>query len=281
MKGIRKLLLYILAIFSIAPVILIATGSLMGNVELTDLLSPILNEDGGYATWRLIPLYPTLKNMVELVLDTPEYYVLFWNSVKVVVTILVGQMVFAIPAAWGIAMTKHKWGKWLFTLYLFCMLLPFQVTMLSQYLVLNTISLVNTHFSLIIPLVFSTFPVFIIYQSFLQIPDTVVDAAKVDGANAFQIYIHIGVPMASQGIWAAMVIGFLEYWNMVEQPIVFLKEKTLWLLSIYIPDINMDNAGVALAYSLFSILPAMLVFWLGRELLEKGMMAQGVLENEK
>ena len=281
MKWIGKIFLYILAILSIAPVILIATGSLMGNVELTSLLQPVLGEREGYATWHLIPLYPTFKNMVELILDTPDYYVLFWNSVKVVLAILVGQILFAVPTAWGIAQNRHRWGKWMFYLYLFCMLLPFQVTMLSQYLVLDKLSLVNTHLSLILPLMFSTFPVFIIYQSFIQIPETVVDAAKVDGANAFQIYLHIGVPMSMQGIMAAMVLGFLEYWNMVEQPVVFLKEKNLWTLSIFIPEINGENVGVAFAYSLFSILPAILVFWLGRELLEQGIMAQGSLENEK
>ena len=280
-KTIGKLLLYGIAILTLLPLILVATGSLMGSGELKSLISPVFGEGDGYAKWHFIPLYPTFKNIVELVLDTPEYYVLFWNSVKVVVCILIGQILFAVPAAWGFSQSKNKWSKFLFPIYIFCMLLPFQVTVLSQYLVLNSLSLINTHLSLILPMVFSTFPVFIIYQSFRQIPESVLDAARVDGAGNFQIFRYIGIPIGLQGILAAMVVGFLEYWNMVEQPIVFIKEKTKWLLSIYLPNINTDNAGVAFAYSFFSILPALLIFWFGRKLLEQGVMMQGELDNEK
>lgn len=281
MKITRKLLLYVLAGICILPVLIIFTGSLMGNEELRTLLSPILEEADGYASWHLIPLYPTFRNWIKLILDTPEYYVLFWNSMKVVLSILVGQLVFAVPAAWGLARSRKKWASRMYGIYIFCMLLPFQVTMLSQYLVLNSMHMIDTLFSLIVPLIFSTFPAFIIYQSFVKIPDSILDAAKVDGANAFQEFFYIAVPIGVPGILAAMVIGFLEYWNMVEQPVIFLRKKELWPLSVYIPEITSTNAGAAFAYSLFSILPALLVFWLGKDYLAHGLGMSGDLGNEK
>jgi multiple sugar transport system permease protein len=278
MKYIGKCLLYLLALFCVAPIWFLFEGSLMGNAELKQLLAPVLSQTDGFARWYLIPSYPTLRNCVRLLLDTPEYYVLFWNSMKVVLTILAGQFVFAVPAAWALARSNKKWAGITFALYQFCMLLPFQVTMLSQYLVLNALSMIDTLKSLSVPLIFSTFPVFIVYQSFVKLPDGVLDAAKVDGANRWQEYAHIAVPMAGHGILAAMVIGFLEYWNMVEQPVVFIQSKQLYPLSICIPQITSDNAGEAFAYSVFSILPALIVFWLGRELLVQGIETVGEID---
>lgn len=275
MKYIGRLLVYFLGFICVIPVLFVVTGTLMGNTELASVLAPVLAEERGYAGWHLIPSWPTLKNLIALLLDTPEYYVLFWNSIKVVTAILVGQFVFAVPAAWGMAQSRRKWSGIAFSVYIFCMLLPFQVTMLSQYLVLNSLSLIDTHLSLILPLVFSTFPVFIVYQSFLDIPPTVLEAAKIDGAGHFQIFCHIGVPIALQGILAAMVVGFLEYWNMVEQPVVFLQEKKLWTLSVYIPELTVENAGNAFAFSLFSLLPAVVIFIVGKEFLAQGIAIQG------
>ncbi len=275
MKLIAKGLVVLLAILCVLPVVFIITGAFMGNDELFCMLSPALLEDKGYATWHFIPLYPTLRNLVELLFDTPEYYVLFWNSIKIVVCILVGQMVFAVPAAWGLARSRAKWSKAVFLVYIFCMLLPFQVTMLSQYLILNGLSMINTHLSLIVPMVFSTFPVFIIYSSFKQIPASVIEAAQLDGAGKMRIYLSIAVPIGAKGILAAMILGFLEYWNMVEQPVVFLRDMQKWPLSIYLPEFEIDTIGRAFTFSMFSIIPAFIVFALGRNILADGIEIAG------
>ncbi len=275
MKQIAKALVVLLAIICVLPVVFIITGAFMGMDELINILSPILSDGEGYATWHFIPLYPTLRNIVELLFDTPEYYVLFWNSIKIVVCILVGQMLFAVPAAWGLARSKTGWSRVVFIVYIFCMLLPFQVTMLSQYLILNELSMINTHLSLIVPMVFSTFPVFIIYSSFKQIPDSMIEAAQLDGAGKLRIYINMAMPIGAKGILAAMILGFLEYWNMVEQPVVFLKDMEQWPLSIYLPDFATDVAGRAFTFSMFSIVPALIVFALGRKILADGISVSG------
>lgn len=281
MKLIARLIAVIGAVICVFPILVIIIGSLMGNAELTSLIGPIFDEGEGYATWRFIPLYPTFQNLIELLLDTPEYYVLFWNSMKVVAAIAIGQLIFAVPAAWGLARYKGKFGKVIYTVYIFCMLLPFQVTMVSQYIVLNSMSLINTHLSLILPMVFSTFPVFIMYNSFEQVPEEVLEAAKLDGAGSFRLFLNIGVPIAGEGIASAMILGFLEYWNMIEQPVAFIKEKSLWTLSVYLPEFNSGNIGSAFAFSLFSIIPALLVFILGRNVLISGLSIEGGAGNGK
>ncbi len=274
-KVIAKIMVWIGAFLCLLPIFIILTGSLMGNAELTSLIGPIFDAHKGFASWRLMPQYPTMKNIVELLLDTPEYYVLFWNSIKVVAAIAIGQLFIAVPAAWGIARSRGRTGRFLYGLYIFCMLLPFQVTMLSQYIVLNNANLINTLWSLIIPMVFSTFPVFIIYNSFVRLPNEVIEAAKIDGAGDFQIYLRIGIPISREGIMASMILGFLEYWNMVEQPVIFIKSNNKWPLSIYIPEFTSTNIGRAFVFSLFSVIPAIVVFILGRNALDNGFSVDG------
>lgn len=258
------------AVLAVLPIVFLVCGTFMGEVELEELLSPVIGNGSGYATWHVIPLYPTLKNIVELLFDTPEYYVLFWNSVKIVGTVLLGQLVFAVPAAWGLARSRSRWAKVVFGLYMFCMILPFQVTMLSQYIVLNKMNMINTHFAIILPLMFSTFPIFIMYSAFEQVPDSVVEAARLDGAGRFKIFIYMAVPIAKRGIIAAMILGFLEYWNVVEQPVVFLKDKYLWPLSVYLPNVAVGSAGRAFTFALFSCIPSFIVFYVGRGILADG-----------
>lgn len=224
----------------------------------------------GYATWHFIPLYPTVKNVVELLFDTPEYYVLFWNSVKIVGVVIAGQLLFAVPAAWGLARSHSRWAKMIFGLYMFCMILPFQVTMLSQYIVLNGMHMVNTHWAIILPLVFSTFPIFIMFSAFERVPASVVEAARLDGAGGFMIFAHMAVPIAKKGILSAAILGFLEYWNIVEQPVVFLRDGSLWPLSVYLPEVSAGGGGRAFAFALFSCIPSLIVFYIGRDVLAEG-----------
>lgn len=258
------------AVASVMPLVFLICGTFTNEVELDQILASVIGDGMGYATWHFIPLYPTVKNVVELLFDTPEYYVLFWNSVKIVGVVIAGQLLFAVPAAWGLARSRSRWAKLIFGLYMFCMILPFQVTMMSQYIVLNGMHMINTHWAIILPLVFSTFPIFIMFSAFEQVPASVVEAARLDGAGGFRIFAHMAVPIARKGILSAAILGFLEYWNIVEQPVVFLRDKSLWPLSVYLPEVSAGGAGRAFAFALFSCIPSLIVFYIGRDVLAEG-----------
>ena len=158
------------------------------------------------------------------------------------------------------------------------MLLPFQVTMLSSYLVLNQLNLVNTHWAVILPAACSTYPVFLIYRGFSSIPGALLQAARIDGAGEWRIFWKIGLPLASNGILSAVVLGFLEYWSLIEQPLAFLEDQSLWPLSLYLPEIRLDQAGYSFAASVITLIPPAFVFLIGQDYLEKGIAASGLKE---
>lgn len=270
----------LLAAIVCAPVALVALGSIKSGNELAGSLRPVLSDalsgSGEGIRWKLLALYPTLHHYAKLLIWTPDFFTVFWNSVKIVALILAGQLVVAVPAAWAFAAFGWKGKHLLFTLYVILMLLPFQVTMLPSYLALGRMHLLDTHASVILPAVFSTFPVFLIYRGFTAIPKELLDAARVEGAGEFAVFRWIGIPLGSPGILSAVVLGFLDYWNMMEQPLAFLKDRTLWPLSLYLPEIGTTQAGIALAASVVTLIPAALVFALGQDRLEQGIVASGM-----
>ncbi len=270
--------LVILAALAVAPIAFLVTGSVMGDGELRECLGPVTWGTEGFATWRPIPLYPTLRHFVELLLDSPEFFKMFWNTVKITAGVLIGQLLVGVPAAWGLARYPFPGRGAVYLIYVVLMALPFQATMLSQYLALRSLSLLDTLWAVILPGAFSTFSVFIMCRFFAGIPESVIEAARVDGAGELSIFFSVGIPMGSGGILAAMTLQFLECWGMIEQPMAYLKSRELMPLSLYLPKIGPDQAGLSFCASLVAIVPALLVFLAGSDYLERGIAAVAVKE---
>lgn len=273
------------ALLFCSPALILLSGSVTGRYELKQMLQPVLEDEGDTAgeamekdtvTWKPIPWYPTGEHYQKLLFFTPQFFTVFWNSVKLTVLIIGGQLLIAVPAAWALAVCRFRLRGMIFTLYVILMLMPFQVTMLSQYLVLNQLSLMNTHWAVIFPAVFSTFPVFLIYRGFVSLPEELLEAARVDGAGEFQIFWYMGLPLGMPGILSAVVLGFLENWNLIEQPLAFLEDQQLWPLSLYLPEIGLAQAGMAFAASVITLIPSGIVFWLGQDYLEQGIISSAV-----
>lgn len=273
----------LLALFGTAfliclPVLLLFCGSLQGADELKSELAPILGEGTGVIDFHLFPAYPTLVHYLEVFFDRPEFYTVLFNSFLIVTGTLLGHLLFGLPSAWAFARFQFPGKRILFFLYVVLMMLPFSVTMLSQYLVLNRLALLDSLWGIILPGAFSTFPVFIMYRGFCAIPQGMLEAARIDGAGEWQLFFHIGLPLGYSGVASALVLGFLEYFSLIEQPLAFLKERALWPLSLYLPNIGLSDAGYAFAASVTTLLPALVVFALGRDYLEKGIVAAGMKE---
>lgn len=267
------LLLCIFCALMVLPLLMLLVDSLMGKQELLETCGAVLSGYEGHAGFSLFPMYPTLRAYVKLLLDSPEYFTAFWNSMLQVVGVLMGQLLVAVPAAWAFARFHFPGKRILWFLYMLLMILPFQVTMVSGYLVLNTAHLMDTHGAVILPGIFSTLPVFILQKTFAGIPDEVIEAAQIDGAGSIRIFLDIGIPLGRSGIFSILILGFLEYWNAIEPPMTYLKTKALWPLSLYLPQMINSEIQTAFAASVVTLLPAVLLFLTGQENLEQGIAA--------
>ncbi|MBQ9166102.1 MAG: carbohydrate ABC transporter permease [Oscillospiraceae bacterium] len=278
LQGLLYAGLLLLALLIWWPLWFMVMGIFLPGDELSLLLGPALGAGEGYARWFLLPNWPTLEAMAELLLDTPEFFVVFWNSCKVAFPQILGQLLVGAPAAWAFARFRFPGRKALFSLYVVLMLLPFQVTMVPSYLVLNGLNLMDTLWTIILPGIFSTYPVFIMTRSFEAIPTSVIEAAQLDGAGPLQIFLRLGLPMGLPGIISAVVLGFLDAWGAVEQPLVFLETPQRYPLALYLPEIVENNLGLSMAAGFIALMPALLIFLFGQKYLEQGILQGAVKE---
>ncbi|MDO5344230.1 MAG: carbohydrate ABC transporter permease [Lachnospiraceae bacterium] len=268
----------ILALIVVFPIFFAVTGAITSQWELEEYLSPVLGNADGMAGWSLLPRAPSLRSLVGILMDSPQFFAMFWNSLKITLCVLAGQVIVGIPAAWGLARFQFPGRGLVLMLYIVLMLMPFQVLMFPEYLVLNDLGLLDTHAAVILPAVFSTFPVFIMYRFFEAIPEAILEAARMDGAGNFQIFLRIGLPLGAPGVMSSVILNFLDSWNMIEQPMTFLKTKALWPLSLFLPEIGLEEAGTGFAAAILMLLPALLLFLSGQEYLEQGIAAAALKE---
>lgn len=261
------------------PLWFILMGVFLPADELNLLLGPIFDAAAErYAAWTLLPSWPTLQPLAELLLDTPEFFTVFWNSCALAFPQVLGQFLVGAPAAWAFARLRFPGRRALFALYVVLMLLPFQVTMVPSYLVLDALGLMDTRWAVILPGVFSTYPVFIMARGFEAIPASVVEAAELDGAGQWEIFLRLGLPMGLPSIISALVLGFLDAWGAVEQPMTFLETPALWPLTLYLPEVVEENLGVSMAAGFLALMPALLIFLFGQRYLEQGILQGAVKE---
>ncbi|MCI9046868.1 MAG: carbohydrate ABC transporter permease [Hungatella sp.] len=224
----------------------------------------------------LLPSYPSFGALGELLIRSPGFFVMFWNSCIQTLPMLLGQLVVGAPAAWAFARFRFPGRKVLFGMYVVLMVLPFQVTQVSNYLVLDRLGFLDKHLAMIVPGIWATLPVFIMTRSFETIPHVLVEAACLDGAGEWYGFFHIGLPLGYPGIVTALMLSFVDGWNCLEQPITYLKDKTLWPVALYLPDIAKDKASVAFGAALVTCMLPVLVYLNCQEELEQGVAASGV-----
>lgn len=257
------------------PIWIAVTGTFSAQWELERNLAPVFMGTEGTADWPLLPAAPTLKSLVEVLLDSPGFFAMFWNSVIISACILAGQLLVDVAAAWALARFPLKGKKTILSLYIVLMLMPFQVLMFPQYLVLKDLNMLDTLGAVIFPAVFSTFPVFLLHRFFKAIPQEIIEAARLDGAGELRIFCQIGIPMGAPGILSVCILTFLDSWNMIEQPMTYLKTKSLWPLSLFLPEIGMAEMGVGFGAAFLMLIPALLLFLGCQEHLEQGIAMSG------
>jgi len=181
-------------------------------------------------------------------------------------------------AAYGFSRYSGRLKQIIFLVYVILMLMPYQVTLVPNYIVSEAIGIDGTRWSIILPGIFSTFPVYLFTKIMKWIPKTYFEAAKLDGAGEFQIFRYIAVPLCRNVVVSVLLLVFIDCWNMVEQPLLMLDDSQKQPLSVFLSQINSSDLGVAFAAAVIYMIPSLLLFLYGEEDLVQGMAYAGVKE---
>ena len=275
------------AILAIIPVFYTFLNSFMSSAEIAHNYGMIFQSMSGHADngatylaseprLTLVPQKVSIEQYKNLLFLSPAYLLKFWNSIVLVLPIVVGQMGVSCLAAYSFARYRRKRREVLFFSYIILMLMPFQVTLVPNYMIADQLGILNTIWAIILPGVFSTFAVYLLTKYMRQIPVAYIEAAKLDGATEWQIFTQIAVPMCSTAIFALSILLFIDYWNMVEQPLVLLTDAELQPMSVFLSQINEAEIGIAFAASALYMIPPLLIFLWGEEYLVEGISRSGV-----
>ncbi len=224
---------------------------------------------------KFVPDMVTFNQYVTVLLKSPEYLFKFWNSVIYTVVIVVFQLVVAVLASYAFMRYKGRLKEIIFFLYIIVTLMPYQVTLVPNFLVADWLGIIDTRWAIWLPGIFSPFAVYLLTKYMKRIPASIIEAARVDGAGEWQIFKHICFPLCKGALYSVAILVFIDFWNMVEQPLILLTNDDLHPLSIFLSKINAGEIGLAFAVATVYMIPSLLVFLYGEDYLVEGITYQG------
>lgn len=269
-------LFLVIVILYMMPLVITFTNSFMSSKAVEANYSTANLKEDQYIEMELVPDKVTLSQYAALLFDSPVYLHMFWNSVKLVLPIVLGQILVSAPAAYAFTILKFRGKEVLFFLYILVMLLPLQVTLVPNYLVADWLNITDSYLAIILPGIFNPLGVFLLRQFMKSMPDAYIEAAKVDGAGYGRIFIWVVLPMVKHGIAAVAMLTLLDYWNLVDQAVIFIQNSEAQPLSIFLARINSGELGMSFSGSCFYALPVLLVLWYGQDYLKNGIAITGL-----
>lgn len=212
----------------------------------------------------------TLEYFYQVFLAQSQYLLRFWKSLVLSICIAAGQILVSILAGYSFAKSKFPGRNFVFFLLIIWMIMPLQVTLVPNYLMLDELGLLNTYYALALPMIFVPLGAFIMTQSFRSVPNEIMESAQLDGANIIGVIFKVMVPMSKSGLVCTMLLAFLDGWNMVEQPIVYLKELSQYPLSVALASVPPGDPNVQLVCCVLTAIPPLLLFALFNKEMAEG-----------
>lgn len=281
-RGMLTVLAAVFAFLFLMPTVLTITNSFMTQSEITANYGQVFqNATDGKSyikdkiNLKFIPDKVSFTQYFTVLLKSPDFLYKFWNSVILVAPIVLAQLAVASVAAYGFTRWRGKVRDTIFFAYVILMLMPYQVTLVPNYLVSDFLGLLNTRWAIILPGAFAPFSVFLLTKSMRRIPVSLIESAKLDGAGEWHIFWNICLPQCRSALYSIAILVFIDYWNMVEQPLILLPDASQQPLSVYLSQINAGEIGIAFAAAVVYMVPGLLMFLHGEAYLVEGITYAG------
>ena len=232
---------------------------------------------------KLYAVRPTLDNFRDMFRDLNSNRVPFsryvFNSIFVTVTVTALQCIFCSMAAFVLAKCKFPGSKIINSMIVIALLYQSNVIYIMQYIVMAKLGLIDDPLALILPSIASPMGLFLMRQSISTMPDSVIEAAKVDGAGLFRICWQIVIPNQKPALMTLIIFAFQAAWNIQSGSLVFKEEyKTLPTVVSQAAASGIAKAGVAMAAAVFMLIPPIVIFMLAQRNVIETMAHSGIKE---
>lgn len=207
------------------------------------------------------------------------FFLYFYNSLKVTVTVTLVQLFTSSMAGYVFARLRFRFRDGLFVLYLATLMVPPQVTMIPNFLLMRFYGLMDTHLSLILPFLVSAFGTFLLRQFFITIPSALEEAAKIDGCTPFGTYWRIFVPLSKPAMATLGIFIIMGTWNDFLNPLIFINSMDKMTLTLGLANMQgmySTDWPSLMAATVLSILPIVIIFLLAQDLFVRGVTLSGL-----
>ena len=268
------------ALVCLLPVIFIIMNSFMSNTEAaaryTSQVTPhnsfgVISGNMHYIDMGFVPELISTSAWREVFIESPVNMRFMWNSFALTVPILLGQLVIAPLAAYGMERVKSKYKEKLFFTYIIIMLLPMQALLVPHFIAANMLGINENYLAIILPAIFAPFGVFLVRQQLKGFNKEVIEAGKMDGASELVIFIRLVIPNIKPTITVLAVLAFAEAWNIVDQAVVFIRDSFALPMSVQLSTNLTDNMGIVFALSTLFMIPVIIVFIYGQDDMSSGL----------
>ena len=231
---------------------------------------------------QLIPSPIYLDNFVKL-FDVMPIGTYILNSSLVATISVIGMCISSALAAYAFARMRFRGSRLLFSILLVTLIIPYALTIIPTFFVMSQVKLIDTLWPLILPNLFgSAFMIFLLRQAFRGIPQDLVDAAKIDGASDFQVFVRIFIPLSMPTLVTVALLTFLWSWNDLLGPLIYLNNPDLYTVQRGLAMLmgragtGLDRRGIIMAGSLLGMLPMLVIYLFGQRYFIRGLSRSGI-----
>ena len=213
-------------------------------------------------------------------LNTVTFGLFFKNSLIIALSVVLLQFIVVVPAAYGFAKYNFRCKNLFFAFVLLGFMLPQQITFAPSYLMFNKVGLLNSYAPMIIPFIGNAFGIFLLRQYFLQIPQEIIEAARLDDASEWKIIVRIMIPMARTAISSIGLLSFISSWNSYFWPLVMTSNNTYRTLPIGVTLLTGSEGAsqwpIVMAGNLMMVLPILVVYGFASGKIRKAFVYSGI-----
>lgn len=251
----------LLAGLILLPVVLTVLYAFFQKSEIQLFMSRRNIYSDSFMEIKLIPQMLTLDQFETILFHDSSILHYYMNSLRYAVAVIAGQFLLIPALAYALSRFEFPFRDLISFLLIALILLPFQVTMVSNVLTMRTMGLMNTIWAVILPEMCAPFYVFLLRQYMISIPADLFEAAQIDGAGPIRCYWTITIPVCMPMLGAAAALSFADCWNLVEQPMTYLtKRQDLYPLSLVFNQLTQKSTGTEFAGAALYLLPALFVY---------------------
>ena len=256
-----RLLLSLTAVIILLPIVITALYSFFSPDEIKAFMDTRNSYDAAqFMEIKLSPNMFSLSQYYKILIEDMTILRYFVNSAMYTGAILLGQALFIPAMAYALSRFRFPGRDALFFVIIMLMLLPFQVTMVPNVITLRAMGLLDTVWSVILPMTVAPFYIFLLRQYMVGLPGDMIEAAQIDGAGTLRCFVHVVMPVCQPILGAAIALSFADCWNLVEQPLTYLTTHTeLYPLSVAF-QLTQKSTGVEFAGAALYTLPALFIY---------------------